>query len=504
MRFPNHSSIDKLTKLFSSFINQISVIHSSHSSDSFLGVKNPLDTRNALLFSLLLPSMSCVVLSYLLRASHELDQIPTNLVENCSENLVTLRASIVNRSLSEGSSTLQSAHVSPLLKHPTLNKDNMGNYQSVSSFSYLSNVLQDVVAKRLDLHVNGSRTLDPYQSAYKKFHSTETALLKTHSGIMTSTNNGKVTALTLCLTSTPLITLTILFSCTYLMTGLGYLRRHLTEEKLGSCLSATVSSLSASLKGQLWCHCFYPSIPLHLVVWFLNTKFCIISTLLIASCMCPLNQATQLQHWKFTIMSGLCPVSVADQQLNLNPNKTEFLLIWPEWQRRKYLSMISIKHFNVETNPPPKICSESRNYFDQNCSVHSYICTSHLFDIADIELNKLQWVQNRLAHVVTNSPPFAHSVPLLSFFYCVRVKFRIDFKICFFWPIKHFAKNNSPSLAHQSHSVHWNPTREVFYQFPGLRPTQVQGLFTVALQRCGTTSHYQSARSPLLQLSGNV
>ena len=36
-----------------------------------------------------------------------------------------------------------------------------------------------------------------YQSAYKQFHSTETALLKIHNEILSSMDNGKVTALTL-------------------------------------------------------------------------------------------------------------------------------------------------------------------------------------------------------------------------------------------------------------------------------------------------------------------
>ena len=74
----------------------------------------------------------------------------------------------------------KSAHVSPLLKKPFLNKDNMKNYLPVlvSNLSFLSKVLEKVVVNQLNTHINSSNTSNQYQSAYRKFHSTETTLLK--------------------------------------------------------------------------------------------------------------------------------------------------------------------------------------------------------------------------------------------------------------------------------------------------------------------------------------
>ena len=51
----------------------------------------------------------------------------------------------------------------------------------------------------LNSHINSSNTSNHYQSAYRKFHSTETALLKIHNTILASVDAGKVTALTLLL-----------------------------------------------------------------------------------------------------------------------------------------------------------------------------------------------------------------------------------------------------------------------------------------------------------------
>ena len=131
--------------------------------------------------------------------SSDLDPLPTGLVKDCIDVLVTLIVSIVNLSLSEGCfpKHFKSALVSPLLKKPTLNRDDMKNYRPVSNLSFLYEILEKVVASRLNSHINSSHTSNDYQSAYRKFFSTETALLKIHNDILSSMDDGRVTALTL-------------------------------------------------------------------------------------------------------------------------------------------------------------------------------------------------------------------------------------------------------------------------------------------------------------------
>ena len=55
---------------------------------------------------------------------------------------------------------------------------------------------------------------------------------------------------------------------------------------------------------------------------------------------------------------------------------------------------------------------------------------SILSGVAETDLTKLQRVLNRLARVVTKSPPFTHSVPLLRSLHWLPVKYRVPFKIC--------------------------------------------------------------------------
>ena len=62
------------------------------------------------------------------------------------------------------------------------------------------------------------------------------------------------------------------------------------------------------------------------------------------------------------------------------------------------------------------------------CSRLDY-CNSLLYGIADIDLTRLQRVQNQLARLVTKSPPFTRSIPLLRALHWLPVRFRILFKI---------------------------------------------------------------------------
>ena len=58
-----------------------------------------------------------------------------------------------------------------------------------------------------------------------------------------------------------------------------------------------------------------------------------------------------------------------------------------------------------------------------------HYCNSLEYDIADIDLTKHQRVQNQLARLVTKSPPFTRSIPLLRSLHRLPVRFRILFKI---------------------------------------------------------------------------
>jgi hypothetical protein len=86
---------------------------------------------------------------------------------------------IINLSLEQGlvPSVLKRALVKPLLKESGLDPENLKNFRPVSNLSYLSKLIERVAAKRLLEHMNDHNLHETFQSAYKQFHSTETALL---------------------------------------------------------------------------------------------------------------------------------------------------------------------------------------------------------------------------------------------------------------------------------------------------------------------------------------
>ena len=86
---------------------------------------------------------------------------------------------ITNASLDEGvmPKSLKHAIVRPLLKKPSLDKDTMRSYRPVSNLTQLCKVIKKVVALRIMTHVSDQQMVECFQSASRKNHSTETALL---------------------------------------------------------------------------------------------------------------------------------------------------------------------------------------------------------------------------------------------------------------------------------------------------------------------------------------
>ena len=71
------------------------------------------------------------------------------------------------------------------------------NYRPVSNLPFVSKVLEKVVSSRIDEHLTVNNLHEEHQSAYKKLHSTETALVKVQNVILQSLGQNEVTVLVL-------------------------------------------------------------------------------------------------------------------------------------------------------------------------------------------------------------------------------------------------------------------------------------------------------------------
>ena len=128
-----------------------------------------------------------------------LDPIPTNLVKLCSANLAPFLVKIVNMSLNTSifPSIMKQAIVKPLLKKSGLDINDLKNYRPVSNLSFISKLCERIVANPLDDYLVVNNLVEKFQSAYRRFHSTETALLRVHNDILSSLNEKKMVALVL-------------------------------------------------------------------------------------------------------------------------------------------------------------------------------------------------------------------------------------------------------------------------------------------------------------------
>ena len=84
-----------------------------------------------------------------------------------------------------------------LVKKPSLSKDDMNNYKSVSNLHFFSKIIDQIIFNRIWFHLDKNNLSNPNQSAYKPLNSTETALLKIHNDICKNMDSGKTTSLVL-------------------------------------------------------------------------------------------------------------------------------------------------------------------------------------------------------------------------------------------------------------------------------------------------------------------
>ena len=71
------------------------------------------------------------------------------------------------------------------------------NYQPISNLAFVSKICEKTVAVQFTNHLRKNSLMEPFQSAYRANHSTETALLRVFNDILRSMDQQKVTILVL-------------------------------------------------------------------------------------------------------------------------------------------------------------------------------------------------------------------------------------------------------------------------------------------------------------------
>ena len=121
----------------------------------------------------------------------DLDPLPTWLLKENIDIFLPMLTRIINLSLALGDmpDDLKHAVIRPLLKklgQELIEK----NYRPVSNLAFLSKLIERAVAQQLISHLHRNKLMDIYQSAYRQYHSTETALLRLQNDVLAELDEG--------------------------------------------------------------------------------------------------------------------------------------------------------------------------------------------------------------------------------------------------------------------------------------------------------------------------
>ena len=420
------------------------------------------------------------------KKSCALDPLPTTLVCDSLEVLLPVITKLVNASLTTAHfpTEWKEAIVNPLLKKSAKEVTNK-NLRPVCNLQFVSKITERAVFDQVYSHITDNELFPMLQSAYRKGHSTETALLRVVNDILSSMNKQHVSILVLLDLSAAFDTVDHAILLRRLETSFGitdaalawfssYLsgrsqRVSVDGERSdsyplpygvpqGSCLGPLLFSTYASklfdvIKLYLpSVHAFADDTQLYLSFKPDNSHSEAEAIYAVEQCI------RAIRAWMNT------------DKLKLNDDKTEIMLIGTRQQLNKVnLDTLTVGDTSVST------ANEARNlgvWFDSQLNFNAHIrktcslsfgtlykircirkyltfksaqtlvlalvigrldyCNSLLYGLPASYINMLQRVQNAAARLISNTPRFGHISPVMKDLHWLPVKYRIMFKIVVF------------------------------------------------------------------------
>ena len=392
-----------------------------------------------------------------------------------------INASLISDCVPE---SMKVALVSPLLRKPNLDREDLKNYRPVSNLSFISKLLEKVVANRLRSCMDINQLHDPVQSVYKSGHSTETVLTKVQTDLLCTIDRHGVAILVLLYLSAAFDTVDHNILSDRMNTHLGisgialtWFRSYLTGRKQQVQVQDKVSRMTSLLFGVPQGSVLGPllfliyMLPLRHIVYSYNldmhgyaddTQLYLTFT--------NLNDPDQVCCEVSNIEQCLASIHawMTDNKLKLNSSKTEIML----FGTKTSLAKVDIPHLqvagtrvNIAQEPIRNLgvmfdsllsmacqvnkMTKSANFHLRNIGlirnkltesstkylVQSLVISrldygnSLLCGISGEQASKLQAVQNRAARLITLTKKRQHITPVLKSLHWLPVVTRVDFKV---------------------------------------------------------------------------
>ena len=413
-----------------------------------------------------------------------LDSIPTEILKKCLNQTLPTLTKLYNLSLRSGvvPNAFKRAIIKPLLKKHNLDINELKSFRPISNLSFLSKILEKIVDQRLRDHLSSNNLYNSFQSAYRPFHSTETALLRISNDILLELDSKRAVILVLLDLSAAFDTIdhNILLRRLKNVFGidgvvLQWFKSYISDRTQtvsiegadssstplrfgvpqGSVLGPVLFSmyttpLARVIENHGFQYHFYaddtqlylsfnPKYPLELEDSIKSVENCIIS----------------IHKW------------MSANFLKLNEDKTEILIITSKHFKR-YISDVSFSLGNSIVTPGEKaknigiivddqfnlkshignICKSScyqlrcigaiRKHLTRDACltlIHSFItskidyCNSLYFGLPEYQLKRLQSIINSAARIVSLLPKSCHITPVLRNLHWLPIHKRIEYKI---------------------------------------------------------------------------
>ena len=413
-------------------------------------------------------------------ASCDLDPIPTSLVKKSVHELAPIIQCIINKSFQTGifPDSLKDAIVHPLIKDCKLDPDILKNYRPITNLKFIGKTVERAAVSQIQQYICDNNIQSSIQSAYRPFHSCETAVLRVSNDIYVSLDTGDEVILILLDFSSAFDTLkhdVLLHRLKgrFGIKGLAYqwFETYLKNRQQKVVVNGVESSIhtpgigvpQGSVVGPILFTMY--SSPLEDIIKAHNMSgMCYADDTQIYLRFKPgdLQKAIQKVECCIKHIKQWCTLN----NLKLNDEKTEVLHITSRFRSRLQLPTINVDNSSIV--PSDKVrnlgvifdkhmvmdrfvslkCKSAcfqlhrigkiRQYLDNTTTkklvqalvlCHLDYCNSLLYNMPDSQLRRLQIIQNSAARLITGTKKFSPITPVLEQLHWLPVKSRISFKI---------------------------------------------------------------------------